>query len=388
MVNAIQDDEERKRKLEAVAQHQAGEDPEPIRQNLVPITAADCTEYPPVKYILDGMIEAETITLLSGREKIGKTYVLMDLALHMAAELPWLDLPTMTDEKGGILWLDFDMNRSTTTRRINQITNGIEESWNVRKPDMFRNFGMIDAQLFREAGYTDSFQFFEESDAVTGLQEYIIANNVKCCFIDNLVEIEGDAQENSSNDIQKVFNGLKALRDTTHCAFIVIHHTTKDGFRGRGSSAIFGETDVNLQLEPCTNPDQLILKTESSRNSSNTDIGMMKQWQTRTGEDGWTPLTDSNGHFIYNFKLSRIDTEGLETERTEKAAKGRRAATMTENVTKIVKYFQNNNNTPATKTAITKELTGGKDDRLKSVENAYKEGILEVNSVGMYYLKQ
>jgi len=178
---------------------------------LVPITAADCVNYPSVSYILDGLIEAETITLFSGREKIGKTYVLMDLALHMAAELPWLDLHTMEDVRGNVLWLDFDMNRNTTMRRINQITNGIEESWNVRKPDLFKNFGMMDGQLFRESGYKDSFQFFSRSDAVNGLREYLIANNVKVCFIDNLVQIEGDAEENSSNDIQKVFSGLKQL---------------------------------------------------------------------------------------------------------------------------------------------------------------------------------
>ncbi len=387
MVNEIEDERERQRKKELVDSFQNGEDPQPVRSNLIPITAADCLDYPSVNYILEGLIEAETITLFSGKEKIGKSYVLMDLALHMAAELPWLDIPTMTDEKGGVLWLDFDMSRNTTTRRINQITNGIEESWNIRKPDLFKNFGLIDGQLFRESGYNDSFQFFDESDAVIGLQEYIIANNVKVCFIDNLVEIEGEAQENSSNDIQKVFSGLKKLRDITHCAFIVIHHTTKDGFRGRGSSAIFGETDLNLQLDQCTNPDQLVLNTDGARNSSLQKIGMRKDWIMRCGEDGF-PMTDNNGHFIYNFKLSRIDTDGLETEKEEKVTKGRRAATMTGNVTKIVKFFQDNNNTPATKTAIAKELTGGKDDRLKSVQNAYNEGILEVNSVGMYYLKQ
>ena len=389
VMNAIQDDNERDNKLEAVARFQNGEDILPI---LTPITATDCVSYPPVRYILDGLIEAETITLVSGREKIGKTYVLMHMALCMAAELPWLEIPTMTDDKGGVLWLDFDMNRNTMIRRINQITNGIEEAWNVRKPDLFKNFGMMDTQLFRDAGYSDKVQFFrkndeEQSDAVQGLEEYIISNNVKVCFIDNLVQIEGDAQENSSNDIQKVFGEIKALRDKTKCAFILIHHTTKDGFRGRGSSDIFGETDLNLQLEPCTNPDQLLLKTDGARNSERQTIAMMKQWPTRTGEDGWTPIEDENGHIICNFKLTRIEADGLETEKVEKV-KGRRAATMAENITKIVTYFQNNGNIPATKTTISKELTGGKDDRLKSVDNAFNEGILEVNSAGMYYLKK
>lgn len=388
-INEITDTNELNRKREAVSSFQNGEDLQPVMMPLKPITAADCNYYPPVKYILDGIIEAETITLFSGKEKIGKSYVLMHMALCMAAELPWLEIQTMKDDKGGVLWLDFDMNRNTTIRRINQITNGIEEAWNVRKPDLFNNFGMMDAQLFRETGYKDSFQFFNESDAVQGLKEYMIANNIKVCFIDNLVQIEGNAEENSSNDIQKVFAGLKQLRDETHATFILIHHTTKDGFRGRGSSAIFGETDLNLQLEPCTNPDQLILKMESSRNTSTKDIGMMKQWQHRYNEDGFTPLTDENGNYIYNFKLTRIDTEGLETVRESSKTKNTKSnGTLEDNINAIKVLFMENNNQALTQTALTKYLKGSNDKRKEAVIEAAERGILVQNSAGQYSLKE
>ena len=382
VMNAIQDDNERDNKLEAVARFQNGEDILPI---LTPITAADCVSYPPVRYILDDLIEAESITLISGREKIGKTYVLMHMALCMAAQMPWLEIPTMTDDKGGVLWLDFDMNRNTTIRRINQITNGIEGSWHVRKPDLFKNFGMMDAQLFRDAGYTDKVQFFEESDAVNGLTEYIIQNDVKVCFIDNLVQIEGAAQENSSNDIQKVFGGIKALRDKTKCAFILIHHTTKDGFRGRGSSDIFGETDLNLQLEPCTDQDQLLLKTDGARNSARQTIAMMKQWPYRFSEDGFTPLQDENGHTICDFKLTRIDAEGLETENTRKE---NRNSQIQANVNRIVTLFEKNGNVGLSKNGISNacnnndlykdacKLQGGRSVELASIDEAERQGLI------------
>lgn len=326
-IDAKQDEQEYKKRLEAVAQYQAGDLPDPndaaaAVRPLTPMTAADCIKYIPKSYILDGLIEDETITLFAGKEKIGKTYVLMHMALSMAAERPWMDMQTMTDAKGKILWLDFDMNRNTTLRRMNEITNGIEEAWNVREPHLFDNFLMMDAESFREAGYSDKVQFFNESTAVQGLEEFIIANNVKVCFIDNLVEIEGDAEENSSNDIQKVFSGLKRLRDVTHASFILIHHTTKDGFRGRGSSAIFGETDLNLQLEPCTQQDQLILKTDGARNTAKKDIGMMKKFFHRLDDDGEI-LKDANGHYIYNFKLDRIDTNGLRVEESEEDKEAR-----------------------------------------------------------------
>lgn len=380
MVNEIEDDRERMRKQEAVQNYQDGQD---IIMPLEPLTPADCIKYIPRRYIVDGLIEDETITLFAGKEKIGKTYVLMHMALSMAAERSWMEMDTMTDAKGKVLWLDFDMNRNTTLRRMNEITNGIEEAWNVRDPHLFDNFQMMDAQVFREAGYTDKVQFFNESDAVEGLKAHIINNNVKACFIDNLVQIEGSAQENSSNDIQKVFSRLKQLRDETHCAFIIIHHTTKDGYRGRGSSDIFGETDLNLQLDQAEDKSKLILKTDGARNQASQDIGLWKQFEWRIGEDGFTPEVDSNGHYIYNFKLNRIDTDGLTQAGKDKE---KNDALIQSNIDRIVLLFQKNGNTGLTKNGIVKacntdprymddcKLQGGRKLNLKSIDAAAERG--------------
>lgn len=389
-----QDEEERKKKLAAVAQYQAGDLPDPNEVSnqilpLVPLTAADSIEYIPRKYILDGLIEDETITLFAGKEKIGKTYVLMHMALSMAAERPWLEMQTMTDAKGKILWLDFDMNRNTTLRRMNEITNGIEESWNVREPHLFDNFFMMDAKSFRDAGYSDKVQFFDESDAVRGLREFIISNNVKVCFIDNLVQIEGSAQENSSNDIQKVFSGVKQLRDETHCAFIIIHHTTKDGFRGRGSSDIFGETDLNLQLDQAEDKDKLLLKTDGARNAAGQDIGMLKRFDWRIGEE-FAPIEDANGHYIYNFKLERIAAEGLTLEGKKKE---KRDEQIRKNIERIVLLFQKKNNIGMTKNGIINacketedcDLSGTREVWLSSISAAADQGLI-VKDEKFYHL--
>lgn len=394
-IDAKQDEKEYQKKLSAVAQYQAGDLPDPNEETnvitpLVPLTAADSIEYIPRKYILDGLIEDETITLFAGKEKIGKTYVLMHMALTMAAERPWLEMPTMADAKGKILWLDFDMNRNTTLRRMNEITNGIEESWHVKSPHLFDNFLMMDAKSFRDAGYVDRVQFFDESDAVNGLRAFIIAQNVKVCFIDNLVQIEGSAQENSSNDIQKVFSGIKQLRDETHCAFVIIHHTTKDGFRGRGSSDIFGETDLNLQLDQVADDDKkLILKTDGARNAAGQDIGLLKRWDWRIGEE-FAPIEDANGHYIYNFKLERIAAEGLTLEGKKKE---RRDEQIRKNVERIVLLFQKKNNIGMTKNGIINasketedcDLSGTREIWLSSIDAAAEQGLI-VKDEKFYHL--
>ena len=347
-------------------------DAKPIKR-LEPIKAIDCLVSLPIRYILEDLIEVGDIVIVSAPEKTGKTYILLNMALCMAAGIKWLDLETMQDEKGKILWLDFDMKRITTMRRINQITNGIEETWNVRKPDLFDNFELLDSQAFRDAGYKNAFQLFGTSDAVEGLKEHIIANNIKVCFIDTLVQVEGLADENSSNDMQEVFRRLKQLRDETQVTFILIHHTTKDRSRGRGSSAIFGETDTNLQLEPCNN-EGLILKTESARNIGKQDVAMYKRWIPRLAEDGHSEMKDENGHVVYKFQLLPGDVEDMQAERNNKGTKS--AAALQENIDRIITLFTENGNTPMNQTKIISALKGTASKRKEAIFEAVNRGVL------------
>lgn len=390
MVNEILDDKNHNRMKELADRFEAGEDlPEPSHTlpELTPITVSDCMEIIPRNYILDGLIEAETITLFSGKEKIGKTYVLLDMALHMAAGLPWLELETMSDTKGRILWLNLDMSRATAMRRVYQVTHGIKEAFDKRDPNLFDNFLMLDGQSFRDPGY-DNLEFFGQSNAFDALKDHIIQQNVKVCFIDNLIQIEGAAEENSSNDIQRVFNRVKQLRDETHCSFILIHHTTKDGGRGRGSGDIFAETDLNLQLDPDINNDKLLkLKTDGARNSALADISMMKIFQQRIDDNG-QPMTDSNGHEVCIFKLSRIDSSEVTTEAAK--ARGKVNQTIEANVREIENYFLRNKSAAMSKTAIVSkcDLKGAKQAKFDSVDKALSDGILVLNTAGLYSLNE
>lgn len=395
----------------AVERHESGKQ-KPVKSNpiitetisqeqqpLIPLSALDCMKIIPKRYILDGLIEDETITLFSGREKIGKTYVLMHMALCMAAGKPWLDIETMSDVSGRVLWLNLDMSRTTAQRRIYEITQGISEAWDIIQPELFNQFDMLDGQTFRDAGCTDSVEFFTDNNAVQRLQEFIISQNVKVCFIDNLIQIEGAAQENSSNDIQRVFNRVKTLRDITHCSFIIIHHTTKDGGRGRGSGDIFAETDLNLQLDQCTNPQQLVIKTDGARNSALHEIGMMKKFMQRIGENG-EGLTDGNGHPVNIFRLERIETDGLFTEAAVKTPKMKSQATIESNVTRIVLLFHKNGNAGLTKNGILNacnknplysgecKLQGSKPTLDASINQAIADNRIILRNDGFYCLPE
>lgn len=291
---------------------------------LVPDSIFDCTDIIPKKYIVDGTIEAGSIVMIAGKEKIGKTYTLEHLALSMSAELPWMGKATMQDEKGGILWVNLDMKRDTARRRTNEITHGICEGLGKPfQPQMFSNFYMIHSETFRKQGF-DSLTFDGNAEKTILEMERFIKDskyNIKVCFIDSLIEIIGSLNENDSGDIGRMFQRIYQIRDETGCTFILIHHNTKYGERGRGSSAIFSSTETNLQLsEDISNSDKLILTTDGARDTAKNDIGMLKVWKPRLNDDG-TEMKDSNGHTVFNFTLETIDANSITTSKTEKTVK-------------------------------------------------------------------
>lgn len=349
------------------------------------ISVLDCMEIEPKRYLVDGLIEAGTITQYAGKEKGGKTYTLMHMALSMSAGLPWLGRETMSDVQGGVLWLNLDMSRALGKRRIYEITHGIEESFDKRDPELFSNFHLMDSQTFADAN-RDGLQFFTDNTAIDGLRDYIISENIKCCFLDNFIQIEGQGQENVSNDMRTVLNRMKTLRDNTDCAFVFIHHTDKAGNRGRGSSDIFAETDLNLQLEPDTrNTNLLKLVTDGSRNSASQDIGMLQEWKQRIDDDG-QPMTDANGHPVYIYLLRTADVNTITTAKEERSSSGRVNKTISDNIEKIKDVFRSNGNTPLSKNKIIEngKLSGTKDTRIASIDHALSENILKTDT-GLFF---
>lgn len=325
--NEIEDQKTLQQMQAAAEEHAAGK---PIDESVVPTillpdSAMDCVEIIPRSYILDGIIESASIVMIAGKEKIGKSYVLMNLACCMASERPWLGRKTMQDEHGGVLWVNLDMKREAARRRVNEIMNGIEEAWNVRTPDLFKNFYMIHSQTFREQGL-NSLTFDDNPDAKNTVleMERLIKDsryNIKVCFIDSQIQVEGTLDENVPRDAETLFRKMKEIRDATGCSFILIHHNTKYGDRGRGSSALFGETDLNLQLAPdINNSAKLILQTDGARDNAAQDIGMLKTWEQRLAEDG-TGAVDDRGHPVWNFKLAPEDSSTINTSASANNAK-------------------------------------------------------------------
>jgi hypothetical protein len=88
-----------------------------------PFTAGGAKPEPaPRPYLVDRLIPEGVTTLLYGHGGIGKSYVLVHLAIHVALGLPWLGLAT---QPRPVLLVDAELDPEESLRRCYQVARGL-----------------------------------------------------------------------------------------------------------------------------------------------------------------------------------------------------------------------------------------------------------------------
>ena len=81
------------------------------------------------------------------------------------------------------------------------------------------------------------------------LLDEIIDSQPLIVFIDSQSAVSIGAEENSNDDMTKLFrDAFRPLSRETGAAVVILHHTTKDGYTGRGASSIRNQADQVLSI--------------------------------------------------------------------------------------------------------------------------------------------
>ena len=267
----------------------------------------DALHIKPLNWLVDGFLPEQSITIVYGNPKSGKSYVMQNLALSMATGEPWLGMRTMSNNSSDsmVLWIDLDMGHYGAMRRVCEETQGLCENFEINSPGLFDRFRLITPATF--AGRDTPRLNFFDNQSVNALEAYIKNKNVSVCFIDTLSKITGNANENSADDMTKVFDRIKQVRDETGCSFVIIHHATKKNLNSqqsaRGSSVIYAEPDLVLKIEKDKdNPSDLTLTVEDSRYTETDKFGITQEWITRINNDGLEML-DGNERRVFKYQI-------------------------------------------------------------------------------------
>jgi hypothetical protein len=293
----------------------------------------------PVPSLLgNGAIAKESLNVLAGEPGVGKTLLALNLALCLAAGRPFLGLHVPAPCR--CLFVEAEGNRDRFRERVLTARRslGLEE-WDV-------------PVYFPPRGVT-----FEIGESL----EMMIRESKAGLVLLDTIGLFHEGEENSATDWKRhVVKPLRGLIDTTGAAFLLLHHFGKPsegrtgGHRVRGTSAIKGDVDSLLLLEPAkSGGDRRVLTFDKIKNGPPLDSIVVRFDGERavfeqTSEDAVTAL-----------KPRLAEVQRIVFERGEAA-------------------------TAEIKTAIMEELELGRTQAEDLIKSAHEAGLIERRRRGVY----
>lgn len=235
-------------------------------------------------YLIKGLIDQGAMTILYGPSNVGKTFVAMDIAFHIAAGVRYAGMRT---KQKPVVYIAAEGGRGATDR-VDALT---------------RKHGHLDSPFFLVMYSVDLLR--PEAD----LPSLIAAIDAVCpqpglIVVDTLSRAIAGGDENSSTDMGALVANLDALRRATSAHCMVVHHSGKDAAKGaRGHSLLRAATDTEIEVgDGC-------IKVTKQRDMDGNFLSHFKLdiCQLRTDEDG-DPVTSCTVAMVAAGEADPVET--------------------------------------------------------------------------------
>jgi hypothetical protein len=192
--------------------------------------------FPPIRYVVPGYI-AEGCTLLAGRPKLGKSWLVLESGLAVARGGDCLG--GIQCEQGDVLYLALEDNRRRLQRRIDKLLGPLNPEW----PEAFE--------------YATEWPRANEG-GLDKIRQWIAAKpNPRLVIVDVLAmfkPVRGSSESLYEADYAAI-KGLQGLAGEYGVAIVVVHHTRKSGAESdpfekvSGTLGLSGAADTTLILD-------------------------------------------------------------------------------------------------------------------------------------------
>lgn len=178
-------------------------------------------------YMVKGWLDRNCLSMLYGPSNAGKTFVALDIAMHIAAGKPWRGLRV---NGGPVLYIAAE-GGAGIRNRLAAIKRDRPEVANAP-------FHLLPLGL----------DLHGQGDALA-VCEIMPCDKPALVVIDTLARSMGAGDENTAKDAAQFVRNCDLIREATGAHVMVIHHTGKDEDRGaRGSSALRAAVDNEIQV--------------------------------------------------------------------------------------------------------------------------------------------
>lgn len=185
---------------------------------------------------VQGVLTEQSAAVVYGESNSGKTFWATDLALHVAAGLPWRGRRV---EQGGVVYAVLEgghgfRNRVAAWRAAH---DGLEAPVHFAAVPHSMNLLQPDADVLVLI-------------ATIKAAAAAMAMPVKLIVIDTLSRALAGGDENSSEDMGALVKNMDKIRERTGACVLFVHHSGKDQARGaRGWSGLRGAIDTEIEVK-------------------------------------------------------------------------------------------------------------------------------------------
>jgi len=184
--------------------------------------------------IIEDLLIAGQMSVVYGPSNTGKSFVVTDLALHMALGMRWQERAV---ERGAVIYVAAEgsygiTNRVVAFRKDRQISGSLPFFIHDRAINLFDDDEIVQRVI-------DTIRVTERTEGP-----------VQLLVIDTLSRVMAGGDENTVMDMQQVVDACDQIRNETGVHVMLVHHTGKDASKGaRGSSALRASTDTEIEID-------------------------------------------------------------------------------------------------------------------------------------------
>ena len=202
---------------------------------------------PPPVWIVDGLVSERSLAIPFGPPKVGKTFIVLSMALHIAAGMDWAGLKVA---QGGVVFI------------AGEGVGGLS----IRLKAMRQRYGMPSNIPFWVIPRAVNFRELGTAEMLVKLVRETVGDEpIALVVVDTLARAMPGVDENSSQEVGVVIAACDAIKEDLGCTVMPIHHTGKDTGKGmRGSNALDGAVDAAYRIE-AAGDHRVVLKTEHQK---------------------------------------------------------------------------------------------------------------------------
>jgi archaellum biogenesis ATPase FlaH len=217
------------------------------------------------KYLVEGLLPAAAIVLLSGDSGAGKSYLLLHLGIALSTGQPFLGRP-VERIAGKILYVNGDMSKREAQEYLSATISGMELSTSERK-DVEEHLCFL----------ADGFATLDDGPNgfnLDPLREVLEAHpDVEVIVIDTFRSVFS-MDEKDQERVSALFRELKKLGPSQNVGVIVAHHINKQGLHYRtrrervsGTTALISDVSCHITLNKVQSG-KLEIELDKSRTSA------------------------------------------------------------------------------------------------------------------------